>query len=67
MIKRILPDIFLVAWSSAALGATIAHLFFTQRVANASAWGMAAGWQREIGFFDLVLASTAAYSVFMQD
>jgi hypothetical protein len=67
MIKRILPNIFLMTWSVAALGATIAHVFFTERVANASVWGLAPGWQREIGFFDLILASTAIYSVMRQD
>ncbi|UKS28947.1 hypothetical protein LOZ80_08480 [Paenibacillus sp. HWE-109] len=67
MIKKFLPNVFLVIWALSALGATIAHQFFTERVAAASVWGMAAGWQREIGYFDLVLACTALYSVFTRD
>jgi KinB signaling pathway activation protein len=67
MIKKILPNLFLTSWALAALGATVAHQFFTERVANASGWGMAAGWQREIGYFDLVLATATLYSVFYSD
>lgn len=67
MIKRDLPNTFLILWSLAGLGATCAHLFFTQRVAEASVWGTAPGWQREIGFFDLMLAGTAIYAVLRND
>ena len=33
----------------------VAQLAFPARVADASAWGVAVGWQREIGFWALIM------------
>jgi KinB signaling pathway activation protein len=43
-----------VAW--VLLGSAVGQIFLPKAIANGSAWGLAAGWQREIGFFDVAMA-----------
>jgi KinB signaling pathway activation protein len=43
-----------VAWVLA--GSAVGQIFLPDVVASGSAWGLAAGWQREIGFFDIGMA-----------
>ncbi len=43
-----------VAW--VLVGSAVGQIFLPEVVAGGSAWGLAAGWQREIGFFDVGMA-----------
>lgn len=50
-----------VAWL--LVGSAVGQIFLPQFVAHGSAWGLAIGWQREIGFFDIGMA-IVAFSAF---
>ena len=43
-----------VAW--VLIGSALGQIFLPEAIASGSAWGLAAGWQREIGFFDIGMA-----------
>jgi KinB signaling pathway activation protein len=43
-----------VAW--VLVGSSVGQIFMPEAIASGSAWGRAAGWQREIGFFDIAMA-----------
>jgi KinB signaling pathway activation protein len=46
-----------VAWVMVA--SAVGQIFLPEAIAAGSAWGLAAGWQREIGFFDIAMAAVA--------
>jgi KinB signaling pathway activation protein len=46
-----------VAWM--LVGSAAGQIFLPKAIASGSAWGLAAGWQREIGFFDIAMAVVA--------
>jgi len=43
-----------VAW--VLVGSSVGQILLPEAIASGSAWGLAAGWQREIGFFDIAMA-----------
>ena len=43
-----------VAW--VLVGSAVGQIFLPEAIASGSTWGLAAGWQREIGFFDIGMA-----------
>jgi hypothetical protein len=43
-----------VAW--VLVGSAVGQIFLPQAIATGGVWGLAAGWQREIGFFDIGMA-----------
>jgi KinB signaling pathway activation protein len=43
-----------VAW--VLIGSAVGQILLPEAIASGSAWGLAAGWQREIGFFDIGIA-----------
>ena len=55
-ILRPTPSSFLVLWGLGALMNSISLLLFTAETGDASAWGYASGWQRDVGFGDLTWA-----------
>jgi KinB signaling pathway activation protein len=48
------------------LGSGVGQIFLPEAIAAGSAWGLAAGWQREIGFFDTGMA-VVAFGAFRSD
>ncbi len=46
--------LLVVAW--VLIGSAVGQIFLPGAIASGSAWGLAAGWQREIGFFDIGMA-----------
>jgi KinB signaling pathway activation protein len=48
------PYLVAVAWLM--VGSAVGQIFLPEAIAGGSAWGLAAGWQREIGFFDIGMA-----------
>jgi len=46
--------LFTVAWVLVA--SAVGQIFLAGVIASGSVWGLAAGWQREIGFFDVAMA-----------
>jgi len=44
-----------VAW--VLVGSAVGQIFLPEAIASGSTWGLAAGWQREIGFFDIAMAA----------
>lgn len=49
-------DMLLMGWSVAAVCAGLAHLFFPQWTAHGTTWQSEVHWQREVAYFDLLLA-----------
>ena len=43
-----------VAW--VLVGSAVGQIFLPEAIGERSTWGLAAGWQREIGFFDIWMA-----------
>lgn len=54
---------YLVAAAWVLVGSAVGQIFLPEAIAGGSAWGLAAGWQREIGFFDIGMA-VVAFSAF---
>ncbi len=50
---------YLVAAAWVLVGSAVGQIFLPEAIAGGSAWGLAAGWQREIGFFDIGMAVVA--------
>jgi KinB signaling pathway activation protein len=61
--KSALLRSYLVAVGWLLVVSAVGQIFLPQVVASGSAWGSAAGWQREIGFFDIAMA-VVAFSAF---
>jgi KinB signaling pathway activation protein len=57
--KSALLGSYLVAVGWLLVGSAVGQIFLPEVVAGGSAWGLAAGWQREIGFFDIAMAVVA--------
>lgn len=54
---------YLVAAGWVLVVSAVGQIFLPEVVAGGSAWGLAAGWQREIGFFDIGMAVVAFETV----
>lgn len=53
---RPLPRSFLILWGLGAAMNSLSLLLLTAEIGDASAWGYASGWQRDVGMGDLVWA-----------
>jgi KinB signaling pathway activation protein len=62
MTSRVLRS-YLVAVAWLLVGSASGQILLPETVAGGSAWGLAAGWQREIGFFDIAMAVVAFSAV----
>lgn len=49
-------DVLLMGWAAAAICAGLAHLFFPAWTAHGTTWQSEVHWQREVAYFDLLLA-----------
>ncbi len=50
-------NLLLLAWSTTAICAAISHLCMPEWTAHYTTWQSSPYWQREIGYFDLLLSS----------
>ncbi len=50
---------YLVAAAWVLVGSAVGQIFLPEAISRGSAWGLAAGWQREIGFFNIGMAVVA--------
>ncbi len=55
--------IFLLLWTSTAVGASVMHLFTAEYLVSLTSWQYAHGWQMEIAFFDLAWSGFIIYSL----
>jgi hypothetical protein len=63
MRPSLFPRIFLAGFAVAAGGAALAHLLRPEWVSDLSAWPLTPGWQYEIAFFDLFIATLCVTSL----
>ena len=63
MAKSALLRSYLVAVAWVLVVSAAGQIFLPEFVAGGCAWRLAAGWQREIGFFDIAMA-VVAFSAF---
>ena len=50
-------NVLLAAWSIAALAAAVSHFLMPAWTAAGTVWPASPGWQREIAYFDVLLAA----------
>ena len=50
---------YLVAVAWVMVASAVGQIFLPEAIAAGGAWGLAAGWQREIGFFDIAMEAVA--------
>jgi KinB signaling pathway activation protein len=48
--------LYLLAVAWVLVGSAVGQIFLPEAIGERSTWGLAAGWQREIGFFDVGMA-----------
>ena len=57
----------LIGWAAAAMCAAISHLFLPEWTANGTSWASEVHWQREIAYFDLLLAAALLWVANQRD
>jgi len=60
-------DILLWAWSGVAVCAALSHIVLPEWTAAGTTWASSPHWQREIAYFDLLLAFIFSWAARQQD
>ena len=55
-------NLLLIGWSVTAIGAAIAHIVMPEWTAQGTVWPASTHWQREIAYFDVLLASAFVWT-----
>ncbi len=60
-------DAYLLGWILGCAGAAVSHVLLSSDESSASHWTYSPGWQREIGFFNIAIASVLLQVLLRRD